>query len=128
MVSLKTVGYGLLVVLALGYFSAYTVRETERVLVLRLGSLEKGADGKPIAHGPGLHFFVPIVSTALRFDKRLQTLGIEQSRVVTVNKKDVIVDSYLKWRIQDFTKYYPSATSWTTGQSPTIKINKCADR
>jgi membrane protease subunit HflC len=92
-------------VLLLAYLSVFTVYESNRALVSRLGNLVSN-QGVPVVFGPGLHFKIPLISQVVQFDKRLQTLEIQDSRIVTANKKDVIVNSFIKWRINDFAKFY----------------------
>ncbi|MFZ1723464.1 MAG: protease modulator HflC, partial [Dokdonella sp.] len=55
---------------------------------------------------PGLHFKLPLVQQALRFDRRLQTLDAAAERYLTSEKKDVNVDFVVKWRISDSAKFY----------------------
>ncbi len=96
------------VILLLLYNSLFIVSEGQQALVLRLGKLQKNSQGQPNVMLPGMHFKVPFVTRALRFDTRMQTLDIESSRIVTAEKKDVLVDYYVKWRIADLAKYYKS--------------------
>ena len=88
----------------------FTVQEGQEGLVLRLGKLVtlKTSQGEKHAlqYVPGLHFKLPIIDTIKKFDMRLQTLDIQSSRIVTKEKKDVIVDFYVKWRISDLPLYY----------------------
>lgn len=85
--------------------SFYTVQEGQKALISRLGKLSKDKDNY-IIDGPGLHLKFPIIDQVLTFDTRLQTLDIQSSRIVTQEKKDVIVDYYVKWRIDDLPLYY----------------------
>jgi len=87
-------------------FSLFTVREGQEAIVLRLGKIETNGDGKAIIYQPGLHFKYPIINNVRLFDIRLQTLDIQSSRIVTREKKDVIVDSYVKWRISNLPLYF----------------------
>jgi len=96
-------------ILGLAFLSAciFTVYESERALVVRLGSIKR-MDNAIIVYQPGLHFKLPLVDTTRFFDKRIQTLEEQSSRIVTLNKKDVIVDSFIKWRITDFARFFTS--------------------
>lgn len=82
----------------------YVVKETERAVVLRFGEIVN-ADVKP-----GIHFKLPIVNDVKKFDARILTLDSRPQRYLTIEKKAVIVDSYVKWRIDSVDKYY-TATS-----------------
>lgn len=87
----------------------FTIKEGEHGILLRLGKLVPGATAKEVKTlGPGLQFKLPIIETVRTFDTRLQTLTIQSSRIVTKEKKDVMVDYYVKWRIQNIAEYYKS--------------------
>lgn len=86
--------------------SLYTVREGQAALVMRLGKIVTDGEGKPLVKNPGLHFKVPLINQVRYFDVRLQTQDIKESLVVTKNKKDVLVDYYLKWRIANLPRYF----------------------
>lgn len=89
--------------------SAFTITEGQHGIYLRLGRLVEEAKNKKVKIiGPGLHFKLPIIETVRTFDTRLQTLDIQSSRIVTKEKKDVMVDYYVKWRISDLSKYFKS--------------------
>lgn len=107
MSTVKLVG-GIIVfaVLVLLYSAFYTVVEGQEALVFRLGQLVKTSDGKAQVYGPGLHSKTPLITTARRFDTRLQTLDVDSRRVLTAEQKYVLVDYYAKWRIQDLPLYY----------------------
>ncbi len=88
--------------------SLFTIEEGHQGLVLKLGVIRTDANGIPEVMNPGLHIKWPFISKALVFDTRLQTLDIDSSRIVTAEKKDVIVDYYVKWSIHDLSKFYTS--------------------
>ena len=80
--------------------ASFRVFEQERAILFQLGEV-KEADYKP-----GLHFLIPIYQNVRKFDGRLQTLDSEPQRFLTGEKKDVIVDSFVRWRIKDVVKFY----------------------
>tara|TARA_R110000787_G_scaffold42377_9_gene104214 strand:+ start:442 stop:1311 length:870 start_codon:yes stop_codon:yes gene_type:complete len=80
--------------------SFFKVDERERVLLFQLGEI-RGAD-----YEPGLHFKIPFVQSIQRFNKRLLTLDNQTESFLTVEKKNVDVDFFVKWRIVDTTDYY----------------------
>jgi membrane protease subunit HflC len=80
--------------------SVFVVNESQTAIVLNLGKVVR-ADLKP-----GLHFKVPFVEQVRKFDRRLLTLDDNPERYLTVEKKDVEVDFFVKWRIKDVTAYY----------------------
>lgn len=97
----------LLVLLAglavLGGLSVFTVDERQVAILLQFGKVER-TDLKP-----GLHFKVPVVQNVLKFDARIQTLDSDPQNYLTFEKKNVIVDSFVKWRIADVRRFYTSA-------------------
>ncbi|MGB2516972.1 MAG: protease modulator HflC [Pseudomonadales bacterium] len=84
--------------------SIFVVKETERAIMLRFGEVVQ-FDIKP-----GLHFKIPFVNTVRKFDARVLTLDARPQRYLTMEKKGLIVDSFVKWRIQNVADYY-TATS-----------------
>jgi len=89
--------------------SVFTVTEGEHGILLRLGRLVNDAEtGEARVLSPGLHAKTPFVESVRLFDTRLQTLDIKSSRIVTKEKKDVIVDYYVKWRIANLARYFKS--------------------
>lgn len=86
--------------------SLFIVPQGYTALLLRLGKIELNANGEAINVSPGLHYKTPILNSVRIFDTRLQTLDIKSSRIVTQEKKDVIVDYYVKWRIKNLAHYY----------------------
>lgn len=89
--------------------SAFVITEGQHGIFLRLGKLVENNQHNGVkTAGPGLHFKLPLIETVRLFDTRLQTLDIQSSRIVTKEKKDVMVDYYVKWRIQDIAKYFKS--------------------
>lgn len=87
----------LIVVLSL---SVFTVAETERVIKFQLGEIV-GADFQP-----GLHFKLPFINNVKKFDARVLTMDSTPERFLTAEKKNVIVDSFVKWRIGDVKTFY----------------------
>ncbi|WP_457668751.1 protease modulator HflC [Thiolapillus sp.] len=90
------------VLIILGSTSLFVVQENQTALLLRLGKIVD-SDFKP-----GLHVKMPVIQTVERFDKRLQTLDAKPEHFLTSEKKFVVVDSYIKWRIDDTAQYYRS--------------------
>jgi modulator of FtsH protease HflC len=94
---------GLIVGLVLLSMSAYTVDQREFAVVFRLGEIVS------VKKAPGLYFKAPLVENVRYFDKRIVTLDwVEPDRFITSEKKNVLVDSFVKWRIIDPAKYYVS--------------------
>lgn len=103
---LKTAGIILIALLLLLSGSIYTINEGQKGLKLRLGEIITDAQGHPLVITPGLHIKMPILTTVRKFDTRLQTLAVQSSRILTSNQNDVLVDYYIKWRIENLALYY----------------------
>ena len=80
--------------------SLYIVNERERAVLLKFGEVVR-TDVQP-----GLHFKLPIVNDVKRFEARLMTLDSRPQRYLTAEKKGLIVDSYVKWRVANVDRYY----------------------
>ncbi|MFI3247241.1 MAG: protease modulator HflC [Ferrimonas sp.] len=96
----------LLVAAIVGLSSIFVVDEGERAIVKRFGKIGKDAEDNVMVYSPGLHLKVPFLDQVFRMNARILTLDAPADRFVTSEQKDVIVDSYVKWRITDFGRYY----------------------
>jgi len=96
--------YAVLVVLAVAivglWTSTFTVSPTQRAIKLELGDIV-GHDYKP-----GLHFKIPFYDTVRKFDDRVLTMDAAPDRMLTVEKKNVIVDAFVKWEIVNTVKFF----------------------
>lgn len=104
--NLKRAGIALLAFIVLAYSTTFIVNQGQQALLLRFGVIVKNAQGSPKIYEPGLHVKIPFIYQTQLFDTRLQTLDIQSSRIVTAEKKDVIVDYYVKWRIANLALYF----------------------
>jgi len=95
---------GLVIAVFLFGLTAFTVDQREHAILFKLGEIKR-ADYKP-----GLHFKMPFVNNIRKFDKRILTEDEEPARYLTADKKYVIVDSFIKWRITDPVVFYKSTT------------------
>ena len=84
------------------YTSTYIVDQREKALLFRLGEIIK--EDIP----PGLHFKYPLINNARFFDARILTLDAQPESFLTVEKKNVTVDFFVKWRILAVGQYYRS--------------------
>jgi membrane protease subunit HflC len=98
--STLVVAIAALIVLSLAMF---TVDQRQHAIVFQLGEVVK------VVQKPGLYFKIPLVQNVRYFDIRIQTLDAkEPERFITSEKKNVLVDSFVKWRIIDVKQYYVS--------------------
>ena len=84
--------------------SVFVISETQRGVLLKFGEVVN-SDLQP-----GLHFKVPFVDSVRKFDGRILTVDSTPERFFTQEQKQLIVDSYAKFRVVDTAKYY-TATS-----------------
>ena len=89
-----------LAALLLATTSMFRVFEQERVILFQLGKIKRSD------YTPGLYFLIPVYQNVIKFDGRLQTLEAEPQRFLTGEKKDVIVDSFVRWKIKDVVRFY----------------------
>ena len=80
--------------------SLYVISETQRGVLLKFGEVVE-ADLMP-----GLHFKIPFVDSVRKFDGRILTVDSTPERFFTQEQKQLIVDSYAKFRVIDTSKYY----------------------
>nr|VFJ42457.1 MAG: protease FtsH subunit HflC [Candidatus Kentron sp. DK] len=101
---------GFIVVVLL--LSVFTVDERERAVVLQLGKIVD-SDYAPGIHMKTVWGVVPApypFQAVKKFDARIQNLDADPMRFLTIEKKNVMVDFFIKWRIQDMEQFY-TATS-----------------
>ncbi|EXI61546.1 protease modulator HflC [Mannheimia granulomatis] len=107
--------------------SVTIVNEGERGIMLRFNKVHRDSDQKVVVYEPGIHFKVPFIDTLKVLDARIQTLDGQEDRFVTVEKKDLLVDSYVKWRISDFGQFYTS-TGGDSKKASDLLSRKVGDR
>jgi membrane protease subunit HflC len=78
----------------------YTVDERERAVVVRFGQVIRYDDQ------PGLHIKTPFLDAVRFYSAQILTLDAEPQQFPTIEKKYVVVDSFVKWRIADVLKFY----------------------
>lgn len=87
--------------------SVFVVFEGQRGIVFQFSKIKRDAEtGEMKVYEPGLHFKFPFFENVKKLDARIQTLDEAPDRFVTSEKKDLMVDSYAKWKIVDFSTYY----------------------
>ncbi|MAT51995.1 MAG: HflC protein [Porticoccaceae bacterium] len=112
---------GVIIVLALllmlGANSFYVVKETERAIKLRFGEIiDEDIE-------PGPHFKLPLIHEIRKFDARILTLDTPTESFFTAERKRLMVDSYVKWRIVDVGGYYRA-----TGGDEELAHNRLSTR
>ena len=92
----------LFILVGIAYAVCFRVYEYQAAILFQIGKIQRSD------FDPGLHFKIPGIQNVMKFDKRLQTLDAESQRFLTGEKKDVIVDSFARWRIQSVEQFYKS--------------------
>lgn len=114
MVSIKSVLIALgFIALFIFFGCLYTVEEAHRALVLHLGEISEDSQGNPRIVKPGLHITFPFVNRVQYFDIRLNTKDVKSSRIFTKEQEYVLVDYYVKWRIEDIALYYKRTSNYS---------------
>ena len=94
---------GALAVLVLASMALFTVDQRERAIVFQLGEM------KEVITTPGLHFKWPMIQNVRYFDARILTLDTpDAERYITSEKKNLLVDTFVKWKINDARQFYIS--------------------
>lgn len=102
---MSNVKFGLVLAVFIGFIlwlSTYIVHERELAIKFKLGEIVT------TVNEPGLYWKIPVINNIRKFDSRVLTLDTPSERFLTSEKKNVIVDSYVKWRITNARDYYAS--------------------
>ncbi|NCC23976.1 MAG: protease modulator HflC [Deltaproteobacteria bacterium] len=105
-----TVLVGLFLVLQ----AAFVVDQTERAIVLQLGKPVSGMDE---GLEPGLHFKIPFVQNVVFFDHRLLEYDAPAAEILTLDKKNLVVDNFTRWRIKNPLLFYETLNNIDSGQA-----------
>lgn len=106
----------LIVLLVVASSSVFTVDQRQNALVFQLGEVVS------VKTEPGLYFKLPIVQNVRYFDVRILTLDdADPERFITSEKKNVLVDSFIKWRVIDAKQFYVSVSGDETRAAIRLK-------
>lgn len=86
----------------IGSASLFTVSEIEAAILFKWGKIERSD------YQPGLHVKIPFVNNVRKFDRRIQTFDAKPEDYLTEEKKILVVDSFIQWRIEDVEAFYVS--------------------
>lgn len=117
----KIIGFVVALVLILAYTCTFFVDEREKAILLAFGKIDK------VGFDPGLHFKLPFpFNDVKKLDGRILTIDQRPVRIQTKEKKYMVVDSFVKWRIIDEAQYY-TATTGGNEQKAASLISRMAD-
>lgn len=108
--------FNLIMILVIGFAllamsSLFTVKHWERGLKLRFGQFQ----GEELQ--PGLNWKIPFVNTYKIYDTRIQSLDSKPENFFTVTKEELLVDSFVKWKIKDLQKFYTAVRTQEKAES-----------
>lgn len=92
--------FGIPVLALVIWASVFTVDERQKAILFKFGEI-LSSDFEP-----GLHLKMPVINNVKKFDQRILTIDQQPERFLTAEKKDLIVDSFVKWRIADVEQYF----------------------
>ena len=92
--------FGIPVLALIIWASVFTVDERQRAILFKFGEILRSD------YAPGLHFKMPVINNVKKFDSRILTIDQQPERFLTAEKKDLIVDSFVKWRIANVEQYF----------------------
>jgi len=97
----------IMILLLVGLNSLFIVKQWEAGILLRFGKVHRIVDtGDADVRGPGLHFKWPFVDKIAYVDTRIQTMDSRPQEVMTNEKKALVVDTYVKWIVEDYAQFY----------------------
>ncbi len=109
--SYSKLALAIIVLLAIGSQSIFTVHQTQKALVIQLGD--------PINEvlGPGLHLKLPFIQTVETFDARILDYDARPAEALTSDKKAIVLDNYARWRINNPLQFYKSVRTIPRAQA-----------
>ncbi|MFV0575498.1 MAG: protease modulator HflC [Vibrio sp.] len=115
------------IIIVVTLMSVFVIPEGERGIVVRFGRVLKDTNDVSKIYPPGLHIKMPFFDSVKTLDARIQTMDGRSDRFVTSEKKDVIIDTYVKWRISDFGQYYLATGGGNSLTAETLLERKVTD-
>lgn len=90
----------------------FVVDQTQRAILLQLGKPVGESD-----YGPGLHFKLPFIQNVILFDARVLEYDAPAAEIITRDKKNMVVDNYSRWQIENPLKFYRTVRNISGGLS-----------
>jgi len=103
----RSIVYGVLAAVALLVLSQtfYVVDQTKQAVVIRVGEVVRTVNAGP-DDTPGLKLKIPFFESKILFDKRNQALQVNRQEILTANQERLMVDAYVRYRVNDPVRYY----------------------
>jgi len=106
------VGILIIVIIAVGLAtSLFTVDETEQAIVTQLGKFIREVKQ------PGLHFKIPLIQKEHKFEARVMEYDAAAAKIITDDKKHLVIDNYARWKIVEPLKFYQTVGNEFGAQS-----------
>ena len=102
---------GLALLVAIGNLAFFTVSPWTQALVVQLG------DPVRVVREPGLYWKIPFIQQVTYFDRRLLDYDASPKEILTVDKQQLVVDNYSRWRIADPLQFYRTVRDESGAQS-----------
>lgn len=100
----------------------FIVDQTHVALVLNLGKVNR------VVMTPGLYIHSPFVENVVQFDSRILAVEGQQSEIVTKDKKRLVVDTFMRWRISDPTTFYETQRTIASADTQLLTIMSAATK
>ncbi|MHC4424243.1 MAG: protease modulator HflC [Planctomycetota bacterium] len=101
----------IVVIAAVLAVSLFTVDETEQAIVTQLGRFVRDVNQ------PGLHRRIPFIQKVHKFESRVLEYDAAARKIITKDKKHLVIDNYARWKITDPLKFYQTAKNESNAQS-----------
>ncbi len=106
------VGILIIVIIAVGLStSLFTIDETEQAIVTQLGKFIREVKQ------PGLHFKIPLIQKEHKFEARVMEYDAAAAKIITDDKKHLVIDNYARWKIIEPLKFYQTVGNEFGAQS-----------
>ncbi len=106
------VGILIIVIIAVGLStSLFTIDETEQAIVTQLGKFIREVKQ------PGLHFKIPLIQREHKFEARVMEYDAAAAKIITDDKKHLVIDNYARWKIIEPLKFYQTVGNEFGAQS-----------
>ena len=110
--SLQIILAGVIVAAFVVLQCVFVVDQTQRAILLQLGKPVGESD-----YGPGLHFKLPFVQNVILFDARVLEYDAPAAEIITRDKKNMVVDNYSRWQIENPLMFYRTVRNIQGGLS-----------
>jgi membrane protease subunit HflC len=106
----------------------FIVPQTQQVLVLRFGEIQRIINQEGGTAGPGLYVKAPFVENVVMFDRRNLHFTLQEQRVIASDQETLIVDAFIFWRIVDPQVFYRAAQTEEAGRQRLQALTEAAMR